>query len=126
MDKKLQEELKTKLESEKSEIENNLKSFAEKDQNLKGDWDTKFPNLGAGETGSDALEKGADQVQEYGNMLSVEYSLENRLKDINNALEEIEKGTYGKCDNCKADIPEERLKVFPAARYCIKCEKRKA
>lgn len=126
MDKKLQEELKTKLESEKAEIENNLKSFAEKDQNLEGDWDTKFPNLGTGETGSDALEKGADQVQEYGNMLSVEYSLENRLKDINNALNRIEKGTYGKCENCKADIPEERLKVFPAARYCIRCEKKKA
>jgi len=124
MDKKLQEELKIKLETEKTEIETNLKSFAQKDDKLKGDWDTKFPNWGGEETGNDALEKGADQVQEYGNMLPVEHSLEKRLMDINHALEKIGKETYGRCENCKAEIPEDRLKVFPAARFCMKCEKK--
>ncbi len=121
MDKKLIEELRIKLEGEKKELENNLKSFATKDENLKDDWDTRFPNW-EGETGGAALEKGADQVEQYGNMLGVEHSLETQLRDINKALERIEKVTYGKCGNCKGDISEERLKVFPSARLCMKCD----
>ncbi|MFH1509853.1 MAG: TraR/DksA C4-type zinc finger protein [Candidatus Nealsonbacteria bacterium] len=121
MDKKLIEELKIKLETERKDLENNLKSFATKDDKLKDDWDTKFPNW-EGETGGAALEKGADQVEQYGNMLGVEHSLEAQLKDVNKALEKIEKGTYGKCENCEGYMPEERLKVFPSAKICIKCE----
>lgn len=124
MDKKLLEELKTKLEKEKKELENNLKTFAKKDENLKDDWDTKFPNWG-GETGGGALEKGADQVEQYGNMLSVEYSLETQLRDVNLALEKMKNGTYGKCENCDGEVPIERLKVFPAARLCLDCEKKR-
>lgn len=123
MDKKLIEELKTKLETEKKKLEDSLKSFATKDENLKDDWDTKFPNW-EGETGGAALEKGADQVEQYGNMLGVEYSLELQLKNINQALEKIGKGMYGKCEKCKEGIPEERLIVFPSARLCMKCENR--
>ena len=55
-------------------------------------------------------------------MLGVEHSLETQLRDINKALERIEKETYGKCGNCKGDISEERLKVFPSARLCMKCD----
>lgn len=121
MDKKLIEELKIKLETEKKELEHNLKSFATKDKNLKDDWDTKFPNWEGG-TGGGALEKGADQVEQYGNMLGVEHSLETQLRDTNQALVKIEKRTYGKCKNCKGEIPEERLRVFPSAKLCMKCE----
>jgi len=121
MDKKLTEELKTILEKEKKELEKNLKSFATKDENLKDDWDTRFPNWG-GETGGAALEKGADQVEQYGNMLGVEHSLETQLKDINQALERIGKDSYGKCGNCGGEIREERLRVFPSAKICINCQ----
>ena len=100
-----------------------LEVFAEKDPNLKGDWDTKFPNFGKDEAGGSALEKAADEVEEYASRLPVEFSLETRLRDTNLALENIKKGEYGKCENCKKEIEEKRLKVFPAARSCMKCQK---
>jgi DnaK suppressor protein len=121
LDKKIIEELKENLNKSREEIENNLKTFAKKDKDLKGDWDTKFPKWGEGGSGGAALESGADQVEQYGNMLPVEHNLETQLKDINLALEKIQKGTYGRCENCKKDIDEERLKAHPSARYCLRC-----
>ncbi|MFH1582606.1 MAG: TraR/DksA C4-type zinc finger protein, partial [bacterium] len=90
---------------------------------LKGDWDTRFPSFDSGETGSGALEKAADEVEEYSTLLSLEHNLELRLKDINLALEKIKEGKYGKCEKCGKPIDENRLKIHPEARFCLKCEK---
>ena len=122
MDKKLLEELKEKLEKQKAEIEKQLKSFATKDEKLKGDWDTRFPKFNGGETGSAALEKAADEVEEYSTLLSLEHNLETRLRDTNLALEKIKKGNYGKCERCGKEIDKERLKVYPEAQVCNKCK----
>ncbi len=119
--KKLQEELKKR----KAALEEQLATFAEKDPNLKGDWDSKFPKF-EGEFGGAILETGADEVEEYGARLPVEYSFEIRLKDIDAALEKIKKGSgYGKCENCGKKIEEERLKIYPEARLCMKCHSKK-
>jgi DnaK suppressor protein len=123
MTKKLLKELKEKLEKEKSSLEEELQKFAKKDPDLKDDWDAKFPSFD-GEFGGAALEIGADEVEEYDARLPVEYSLEIRLRDVNMALEKIKKGKYGKCENCKKNIDEKRLKIYPAARLCLKCQKK--
>lgn len=125
MNKKLEKELKQKLEEQKKELENQLSKFAKKDENLEHDWDTEFPKMAREATGSNALEEAADEVEQYANTLPVEYSLEVRLKDVNLALEKIKKGTYGKCENCDKKIDEERLKIYPEARLCLDCEKKK-
>jgi len=44
------------------------------------------------------------------------------LLDLENALQKIEKGTYGFCESCQKKIPPKRLKVMPYARYCISCQ----
>jgi len=122
MNKKLLKELKEKLEKGKSSIEAELEKFARKDGKLKGDWDTKYPQFNGG-VGSQALEDAADQVEEYVTLLPIEHNLELRLQSINSALEKIKKGKYGKCEKCKKKIAEERLKVYPEAKMCTKCEK---
>ncbi len=43
----------------------------------------------------------------------------NALKDIESALERIEDGTYGCCEDCDGEIGAKRLEVFPTARYCV-------
>lgn len=123
MEKKLVNKLKEKLEKEKLSIENELKKFAQKDERVKGDWDTKFPEVDGG-IGGQQLEDAADQVEEYITLLPIEHSLELRLKNIDLALERIKKGIYGKCKKCKKPIPKERLRVFPAAELCNKCSKK--
>jgi len=37
------------------------------------------------------------------------------------ALERIEDGTYGQCDECGGKIPKARLNALPYAPLCIKC-----
>jgi len=120
MDKDLLNELKTRLEKEKLSIEKSLEKFAKKDENLKGDWDTRFPHSDS-ESGSGSLEKEADEVEEYTTLLPIEYGLETKLKNINLALEKINKDDYGKCEKCEEEISEERLKAVPEARFCLKC-----
>lgn len=122
MKKKLIKEFKKRLEKEKILIEEQLKKFAKEDKKLPGDWKTVFPKYDSGESGGAALEKAADEVEEYETLLSIEYALENKLKDINLALEKIEKGQYGICEKCQKEIPLARLKVSPEARFCLKCQ----
>ena len=121
MRKSLVKELKEKLEKDKENLEKELAKIAKKDKKLKGDWDTRFPQWN-GDSGGSALERAADQVEEYSNLLSLEYTLETRLRDTNSALEKIKKGGYGKCEKCNKKIDEERLKVNPAARTCGSCQ----
>lgn len=122
MNKKILKELKEKLEKQKTSIERELEKFAQRDENLKDDWDTRYPKSNGG-VGSQALEEAADEVEEYATLLSLEHNLELRLRDINLALEKIKKGKYGRCEKCGKQISEERLKVYPEARRCVSCEK---
>ena len=45
----------------------------------------------------------------------------NRLQQIDNALDRINQGTYGRCVKCGKEIPHERLEVLPYALMCITC-----
>jgi len=124
MNKRFIQELKEKLEQEKINIENNLKKFAKKDDKVKGDWDTTYPQFGS-KIENQQLEAAADEVEEYANLLPVEHNLELQLQSVNRSLEKIKNGTYGKCKKCGKEINKERLKVFPAAETCSKCHKKK-
>ena len=46
----------------------------------------------------------------------------SKLAAIDDALEKIEDGTYGVCEECGEDIDKKRLKVMPFARNCIRCQ----
>jgi RNA polymerase-binding transcription factor DksA len=55
--------------------------------------------------------------------LEVDQSLaenaENVVAEIDDALWQIEGGTYGTCTVCGAAIPEERLNAIPYATLCL-------
>ncbi len=44
---------------------------------------------------------------------------EKELKDINRALQAMDNGTYGKCEECGKEIPTERLEAMPTAVRCV-------
>lgn len=112
----LQKELKIKLEEEKAKLEKEINKIARPTE-TPGDYETNFNELGTDK------DDNATEVEEYSDNLAVETNLEEQLKGINDALERIEKGVYGSCDNCNEEIDVERLKVYPAAKTCIKCGK---
>lgn len=41
---------------------------------------------------------------------------------INEALERIKTGEYGKCIECQKDVQVKRLDAVPWARHCIECQ----
>jgi DnaK suppressor protein len=125
MNQKITDEFKQKLEKEKTAIEEQLKKFAVKDDNMKGDWDTRFPKLDGNVSGSSSLEAAADEVEEYSTLLPMEHSMELRLKNIDSALEKIKDGKYGLCEKCGKEIPIERLNVSPESKLCLDCENNK-
>ncbi len=46
------------------------------------------------------------------------------LAQIEAALERIEDGTYGTCEECGVKIPKSRLMAIPYATMCVKCASR--
>ena len=45
----------------------------------------------------------------------------NKLKQVEAALEKVENGEYGICDQCEKKIPEARLKIIPYTEFCTQC-----
>ena len=43
------------------------------------------------------------------------------LAEVIDALGRIDQGTFGRCANCKQEIPRERLEAVPYTRYCLVC-----
>ncbi len=46
------------------------------------------------------------------------------IKKIKEALERLENGTFGICEECGEEISEERLMARPVTTLCIKCKER--
>ena len=42
-----------------------------------------------------------------------------QLREVEEALQRIETGTYGTCEACGREIPEERLAAVPWTKLCI-------
>lgn len=49
---------------------------------------------------------------------------EEVLAQVNEALDRIERGTFGRCLECGKPIPKDRLRVLPYARHCVACARR--
>jgi DnaK suppressor protein len=47
-----------------------------------------------------------------------------KLHQIDDALDRIEDGVYGQCDECGVKIPRARLKVLPFAKFCVECQEK--
>ncbi len=56
--------------------------------------------------------------------LAIGESVEHMLHKVINALEKIDRGTYGLCDACGRPIKKARLKALPFATLCLACQDR--
>lgn len=111
-------QFKQLLLEEKARIEEELKEIEEQIPGKDDGWRPKFPNYG---TETSEQEENADEVEEFAADLTLGKQMEQELKDINDALQKIENGTYGICENCKKPIDEKRLEASPSARTHIQC-----
>ncbi len=67
-------------------------------------------------------EEEATETLELEKRLTLENRIRQEIAAVEHALEKIEKGTYGLCDNCGQAIAPERLEALPQASLCVKCK----
>jgi DnaK suppressor protein len=69
----------------------------------------------------DAAADMAADIYERGKIISLINNLETKLHSLNRAISMAEQGTYGICEKCGVQIPEERLKIMPETTHCVRC-----
>ena len=92
------------IEVHKQELEKSLESEAKSE---------RIPDPSTGEGGT----------------LAFEYEMERQLdatslahvQRIEHALEKMDNGTYGLCEECGTSIPIERLRALPHSTLCVTC-----
>lgn len=110
------EHFRKKLEAEKARLESEMGSVGRKNPAVPGDWEA-IPS----ETGTEAdLIDQADIVTSRETNTAILADLEARYDSIVAALARMEKGTYGKCEECGAKIEEARLEADPTATTCMR------
>ena len=106
------DQIKKELLERKKQIKEDVKDITG-DENVKK---VKFPDFG------DKTDENAQEIGEYSTNLATEKVLESAMRDIDNALERIKKGTYGICKYCKKTIGKKRMLARPVASACVECK----
>ena len=76
------------------------------------------------EMGQDGIQDIGDEAANIYNkqvLLSLNENERMRLQEADEALDRIENGTYGVCEECGGPISLKRLEVRPVAKYCVPC-----
>jgi RNA polymerase-binding transcription factor DksA len=115
IDPKILAELKKSLLEEKGRLEKDLEKIARPIDKRDGEYEANFERIG------EDKDDNATEVEQYADNLPVETALENNLKNVILALSKMEDGTYGICENCQQEIGIDRLKIYPSAKTCTKC-----
>jgi RNA polymerase-binding protein DksA len=102
----IKQQLKTDLEEAEEEL-----SQLEEDLEEKPDF-----GLGTGSAGTQNWEM---------NLSRREQTL-NQIEKLRHALERVNQGVYGTCENCGNPINPERLEILPTATLCADCAQQEA
>jgi len=80
----------------------------------------------------DAEEIRIENTEDEGDLATISHARElfynlqegdvTRLRSIEEAMESLDRGQYGRCVRCAEDISKKRLEVMPWARMCIVCQ----
>lgn len=82
----------------------------------------QLADLGEGGDGMSFDEGFADSSQvaaEQGEVRALVANLRSLLDDVERALQKLDDGTYGLCEECGEPISPARLEAMPATRFCV-------
>jgi DnaK suppressor protein len=108
------EELKRMLVDRRREI---LSEVQSRIKDVRSDNSTSAVNIGV----VDAEETSVHDIQEDIELALIQMKAET-LNRINEALERLDEGTYGRCNECADEISQARLRALPFAIRCKDCE----
>ncbi|MDQ3076367.1 MAG: hypothetical protein M3Q34_04565 [bacterium] len=113
LDKK---KIKEKLEKERDLLLEQMKDMGTMNPKT-GEWEATPEDSQFKATDQNDM---ADRFEDFESKSSMIDVLEDRLRSINNAINAINKETFGTCKVCNKQIEVARLEVNPAARTCKK------
>ena len=114
MDQSTLESIRRRLDDDRAHLIAQLKDMGV-------DPSTGTPNDGQFEQGfADSGQSTAEKAR----VLSMAEGVLDSMREIDAALERIERGTYGSCESCGQPIGDERLDARPVARLCVSCKRR--
>ena len=109
LDKKTLQRLKKVLLKEREEIIGGVKQIYESSK----------------EIGQDGIQDIGDEAANIYNkqiLLSLNENERMRLQEVDEALDRIENGSYGVCEECGGAIGLKRLEARSVAKYCVPCK----
>lgn len=107
-------QMKQRLEAKRAELVRNMAGLTEAHPEPEG-------AIELGDGPQELADRSID-VQETQQEKEILDNEQDLLAQVNAALQRIEQGTYGICDNCGQPINEKRLEALPWASLCLRCE----
>jgi DnaK suppressor protein len=87
---------------------------------------TKPPEAGSNLSFGKRIGEGTTEAVERISSTAAARSIAATLADVDRALEKVDEGTYGLCDDCGQLISSERLEAIPSATLCVTCSARRS
>ena len=100
--------LRAELERERDELRQRLADLGFADGGAGLDYDQNFADS-------------SQVTAERGEAEALANTLRETLTEVEHALEKMDSGSWGLCENCGKPIAAPRLEAMPAARFCIDC-----
>jgi RNA polymerase-binding transcription factor len=86
---------------------------------------TKPPEAGSNLSFGKRIGEGTTEAVERISSTAAARSIAATLAEVDRALEKVDEGTYGRCDNCGQPVASERLEAIPFATLCVTCSARR-
>ena len=115
LDREFVEKQRARLEELRAELIRMVEGL-EEDQRYRAEEEEDFTQHDSGDMSHSLFTRELDAT--------VEQTLERRLRNVERALQKIEEGTYGICDDTGEPIPRGRLEAVPEAIYTVEAQRR--
>ena len=116
LDQEFIEQQRQRLQEMKAELERMVRGLEEDQQDRAAD-EEDFTEHDAGDRSQSLFTRELDAT--------VEQTMEKRLESVERALQKVEEGTYGICDDTGELIPRGRLEAVPEAVYTVEAQQRR-
>jgi len=115
LDREFVENQRARLEELRAELVRMVEGL-EEDQQYRAEEEGDYTEHDSGDMSHSLFTREMDAT--------VEQTVEVRLRNVERALQKIEEGTYGICDETGEPIPRGRLEAIPEAIYTVEVQQR--
>ena len=115
LDKEFVEKQRERLLQLRGELVRMIEGL-EEDQRYRAEEEEDFTQHDSGDRSQSLFTREMDAT--------VEQTIERRVRNVERALQKIEEGSYGICDDTGEPIPSGRLEAVPEAIYTVEAQQR--